>query len=345
MTSKMVRHPWRRRWVSAAVVLVLAAGVAFVWLSPFGAGQAMLWLGLVRVAPPQAYSGPVCGEEGRPFAVPPAPDWEPGEPVTALQALYAADEELAADTPITFTFLYDLPPAANGVIADTGFAILIEGLEQVILYDAGLKADVLLANAKTLGKSLADVDALVISHTSEDHIEGITAFEGVPRRPIGYYPAGIERRDVSTIRAYTSETRPVTSARRLLRGVFTTGPAPGHPELALVIATPQGPVHLLSCGHIGRVPFLDQAAALTGRRVYLDIGGFCPLSGSPLDLQMVQWTEMRKRDPRYVAFCHCAPDGLRALAAETWPDRSVRFGAGTIITIPTGDPQAPIVTQ
>jgi len=187
------------------------------------------------------------------------------------------------------------------------------------------------------------VDVLVISHTSEDHFEGIEAFAEVRRRPIGYYPLGVQGERLDVIRRYTSEARPVGGPARLMRGVFTTGPAPRHPELALVLATAQGPVHLLSCGHIGRAPFLDHALRLAGQRLYLDIGGFCPLWDAPYEEQIEAWIRVRERDPRYIAFCHCAPDAVRWLAAGEWADRNVHVGGGSVITVPAGPPQPPLV--
>jgi glyoxylase-like metal-dependent hydrolase (beta-lactamase superfamily II) len=70
---------------------------------------------------------------------------------------------------ITVTILYDNTTAVEGVQADWGFACLVEGLEQTILFDTGTKSEVLLHNAQVLGKDLAQVDVLVLSHDHRDH--------------------------------------------------------------------------------------------------------------------------------------------------------------------------------
>lgn len=321
--------------------VVSGAGVFFGGLLvayPSGRGPALLKAGLLRPESSDLWCTESPAEAGAGF-------WQPGAAVDALRPLYEADRGRCLDAPVTITILYDMAPAFNGAEPDYGFAALIEGTEEVILYDCGRLPEVLLRNAAALGKSLRDVDVLVISHTSDDHIDGVRAFAEVGHRPVVYAPSGIAREWESLIRRHGSELHLVDGPMRLMKGVYTTGRPPQEGELALLIATPQGPVHLLSCGHIGRVPFIDAAMRLAGEPIYLDLGGFCSLSF--LDISHMrkrqEWARMATRGPMHVGFLHCAPPDLRDVAAADWPDWCLTIGAGGVIGIPTGGPQRPVL--
>ena len=342
---EMRRAPSRGRRFGPVVRLLapalaaVAAGVVVLLVRP-DVHRLLVAVGLVAEGR-HATPTPVCDD---PPPSPPEPaTWTPEAGIDGLTADFAADLLDARDSPVTITILYDLPPAFNHVHDDNGFAALIEGYGAAVMFDAGRRPDILAKNVATLGKSLDDIGVVIVSHTSDDHVRGIHAFKSVAKRPIIYAPSGSDPDQIRALEPYGAEVRLISRPTRLMPGIFTTGPPPAYPELGLVLATAQGAVHFVSCGHASRVTFMRHAARLAGGVLYLDLGGFCALWDAPLSRKRNAWARVKGEDPGFIGYLHCAQPDLRALAANDWPDRCLDIGAGAIIRIPTGPPAPPVV--
>ncbi len=81
-----------------------------------------------------------------------------------------------AASPLTLTVVYDNYPHQPGLTTDWGFACLVEGLDQTILFDTGTQGDVLLHNLDQLDLDPARVQQVVLSHAHLDHTGGLAAF-------------------------------------------------------------------------------------------------------------------------------------------------------------------------
>ena len=57
--------------------------------------------------------------------------------------------------------------------ADWGFCCFIETSTKNILFDTGMKPEILEGNFKTMGVDPKDIDTVVISHWHEDHYGGL----------------------------------------------------------------------------------------------------------------------------------------------------------------------------
>jgi len=332
----------RRLWGAIVGAFLVAAGggaAGIIW--PAAAARLLTRVGIIR----------------QPHYVPPPPPprprtrpWTLGPELEALADRYAADQERLRETPIMLTMITDFRPAYNGVrLERQAFSLLVEGLERVVLVDAGMDPKILAHNARVLGKSLADVDVLIISHLHPDHYLGLPAFEGVHRIPVAYVPISIGREELDFVSRYVGEVRRVKAPARLLPGLYTTGLAPGKDaewdpdEIDAVIVSPQGPILVVPCAHAGRLPHLDHARRLTGRRIYIDLGGYCPLRFADDAGLDAEWERYKQRDPAYVGFCHCARGRVRTRPERDWPARSLKIGGGTIIRVPAGPAAAPTV--
>ena len=77
---------------------------------------------------------------------------------------------------ITLTVVYDNYVSTKGVKSDWGFSCLIEGPDEIILFDTGARGDILPSNMEALEIDPTSVDVIVLSHIHHDHIGGLDAF-------------------------------------------------------------------------------------------------------------------------------------------------------------------------
>lgn len=83
-----------------------------------------------------------------------------------------------------FRFLVENKTDNPGVFAEHGLSVYIESGGRKILFDGGA-SDLVIANARSLGIRLEDVDMAVISHGHYDHTGGFPAFHRInPAAPI-----------------------------------------------------------------------------------------------------------------------------------------------------------------
>ena len=148
----------------------------------------------------------------------------------------------------------------GGLVGEHGFAALLETDQGRFLFDTGQGLG-LLGNARLLGKDLACLDGVVLSHGHADHSGGLLQLLQLagPLPVYGhpglfaprYWVGNHERRgngcpfDVETLHAAGGRLEPVAEFRELLPGLFLSGEVPrecpfetGDPSLML--AGPEG---------------------------------------------------------------------------------------------------------
>ena len=74
---------------------------------------------------------------------------------------------------IEITILYNNVPHAPDCRCQWGFACLVRGAEETILFDTGGDGRVLLANMQRLGVDPGEIDCVVLSHSHGDHTGGV----------------------------------------------------------------------------------------------------------------------------------------------------------------------------
>jgi 7,8-dihydropterin-6-yl-methyl-4-(beta-D-ribofuranosyl)aminobenzene 5'-phosphate synthase len=70
---------------------------------------------------------------------------------------------------LRITVVYDNNPGAPGIAPDWGFACLIKGTPQPILFDTGGDGTILLGNLGRLGIAAAEIGVIFLSHFHGDH--------------------------------------------------------------------------------------------------------------------------------------------------------------------------------
>lgn len=84
-------------------------------------------------------------------------------------------QDLGGDR-LQISVVFNNVPSALGLETAWGFAAVIEGLDQTLLFDTGGNGDLLLANMKQMGIDPGEIDAVFLSHFHSDHIRGLGPF-------------------------------------------------------------------------------------------------------------------------------------------------------------------------
>lgn len=187
---------------------------------------------------------------------------------------------------ITLTILDDNYRYAQGTLTDWGFACLIEGTQETILFDTGGTASTVFANVAKTGAYLAGVDQLVISHDHDDHLAALSAILRTNTQVTVWLPysasaatKGIVQRSGAILRQAKEETE-------VCQNVYLTGEMVGSAanEQALILETSEGLVVIVGCSHPGIVSMLQRAKQQRNREILWVIGGFHLIDGQLNDL-------------------------------------------------------------
>jgi len=247
----------------------------------------------------------------------------------------------------------------TGTLGEHGFAALVEtAAGEQLLFDTG-QGLTLLHNARRMGKDLARVEKVLISHGHFDHSGGLLPLlnECGAKEVYGHegifgsrhrvkdtgecYPIGIpfER---SVLEAAGATFNLSAAFREIIPGIFLTGevpratafesgdqglycdcsgqdPDPVPDDQSLVIETGKGLVILLGCCHAGLVNTLEHIAYLTGRR---DV--YAVIGGSHLGFcgreQFDRTVEaLRGKGIRKLALSHCTGFAAAARLSREMP--------------------------
>lgn len=246
------------------------------------------------------------------------------------------------------TVLYD-SHAAPGLASGWGYSAFVEYRGRRILFDAGPSGPELAQNAKTLGVSLAKLDAVVISHDDPDHYGGLDAVYAanpgvqvyVPEQEYGAFSTSMFNRFIRVVQGALPRQRVVDppagaqyvrvgSDREILPGVRLVQQSFGmRREQALVLAVDGGVAMLTGCAHPGIAKMVKSA----GAHVVLLTGGFHLTESSVPEIKHAV-NELKTAGVGSVYPAHCtgtiATDQLR----RAWGPRFGMVAAGG--TIPLG---------
>ena len=225
------------------------------------------------------------------------------------------------------------------LIAEHGWAVLIENKYGKVLFDTGQSSEVL-RNAALLNIDMSTIDKIVISHGHYDHTGGLAeVLEVNPGASVFTHPDVFKpkfyMRPGGTAREIGMPINVVCSNRfsfsresiMLFPGCLTTGEIPkSKPDLtprcffensdvtsldlikddqALIIESKKGLVVVLGCCHSGLKATFDQVKNLTGQsKIYMVIGGMHLVDASP---EMVEQTiqALREYSVMKIGLGHC----------------------------------------
>ncbi|UCH63220.1 MAG: MBL fold metallo-hydrolase [Fidelibacterota bacterium] len=249
--------------------------------------------------------------------------------ITFLTGLAAAS--LQAKDQIVLTVLYDNYTATEGIESDWGFSCLIEGMEKVILFDAGAKSDLLFRNAERLNVDLDKVQMIVISHSHFDHAGGIAKILDNNPEVTVYFPASFRKELVDNIAAKSAKPVRVSEPVEIFRGAYLTGEMGyGIKEQSLILDTEEGLVIITGCSHQGIVNILERAKELHQKNIYLVFGGFHLLQHSDEQInEIIQ--KFKLLGVKKCGATHCTGGQAIGLFEEAYGEDFISIGAGKVL--------------
>jgi len=242
-------------------------------------------------------------------------------------------QPMEINTMLTITVLYDNVAHDARLQTDWGFACLIEGLEQPLLFDTGGNGDILLRNMHALGVDPQTVRTVVLSHAHGDHTGGLATFLAKNPDVAVYLPQSFPANIKETVRRAGAAFVEVSEPTAIVIDAHTTGEL-GSPirEQALVLETPHGLVVITGCAHPGIAVLVRQARATVAGDVYLVLGGFHLGEASAAQIATTI-AELRELGVQHIAPSHCTGDAARRAFAEAFGQDYRESGLGQIFVL------------
>jgi 7,8-dihydropterin-6-yl-methyl-4-(beta-D-ribofuranosyl)aminobenzene 5'-phosphate synthase len=247
---------------------------------------------------------------------------------------------------LKITVLVENTAGGRGLLGEHGLSWLIEADSRRILFDTG-QGLALPHNAKILGLSLENLDAIVLSHGHYDHTGGLTTLlEHCANTDLFLHPKAIASKysprgnigspieNERTLRSHFRRLIWTETPTEVMPGVYVTGTIPRrHPlentggsfwhnsehtevdplldDQALYLKVPEGLVVILGCAHAGVINTLDYIAQITNtNKFYAVIGGMHLLRASNERLEATVET-FTKYDVQLIGANHCT--GMKAM--------------------------------
>ncbi|MBN1922725.1 MAG: MBL fold metallo-hydrolase [Anaerolineae bacterium] len=250
-----------------------------------------------------------------------------------------ATPTVEARTSFTLTVVYDNVAGDARLRTDWGFACLVQGPAQTLLFDTGRNGEILLENMRTLGLNPQAISAIVLSHAHNDHTGGLARFLAENPRVTVYmlasFPAGIK----TTVREAGATLVEIEGPMSLNSWAYSTGNLGGSvPEQALVVESPRGAVVVSGCAHPGITTAVRQAQSLVNRDTYLVLGGLHLVDANTAHIAAVI-AELQALGVQSVAPSHCTGAKAMSAFAEAFGAAYRSSGVGkSFVIAPEGEP-------
>ncbi|MDD5134112.1 MAG: MBL fold metallo-hydrolase [Phycisphaerae bacterium] len=271
---------------------------------------------------------------------------------------------MVCDTRITI--LVDNTACRAALKAEHGLSFWIEHGSKKILFDTG-QSDMVIQNAELLDISLAEADAIVISHGHYDHTGGLSAVSDIAAKAKIYlHPAATEPKfsqktsgaksiGISDSARKAIKNREVIWTETLTQifpGVTVTGQVPRMNDYedvggaffidknchkpdellddqTLFIESAKGLVVVFGCAHSGVVNILDYISKLTGEnKMYAVIGGMHLLNASPIRIANTI-EAFKKYDIQKISPLHCTGRQAAEKIKNAFGEKYISAAAGT----------------
>ena len=233
---------------------------------------------------------------------------------------------------IKITVVYDNWSYAPGMFTDWGFACLVQGLQQNLLFDSGRIASTFMSNLYKLGIDHQRIDTALISHEHHDHIGGLPKLAQTRPGMKVYLHASFSSGYKKLLRGRKAEVVEMGPPGIICSHAASTGEMHSRikNEHSLVVRTDKGAIVITGCAHPGILDIVQRARSLAGQDILLVMGGFHLLHDSASSIRKII-DGFQQAGVRYVAPSHCSGEEARNLFAEAYGHRYIRSGAGRVI--------------
>jgi len=238
---------------------------------------------------------------------------------------------------IELIVVYDNYLAQAGLQTAHGFSCIVRAGDRAVLFDTGGSGQILLENMAALGVSIAQVEAVVLSHMHWDHIGGLDAVLAANPEVTVYAPAGFSSSFLRDIGARARAVVETTQARQVTKYVWTTDVL-ARPliEQALYVQTAEGIVVVTGCAHPGAVELARSAKRASGGNVHAVLGGFHMVRMGQAEINQVIH-DFRDLGVRHAGPSHCSGDAARDAMAEAFGDDYLSIGVGAHLSFPAAE--------
>ncbi len=239
--------------------------------------------------------------------------------------------------PITITVVYNNVPHDEDLTTGWGLSILIQGLEDTILFDTGEDGSILLSNMEKLEINLQSIETVVLSHIHMDHIGGLTALLEKNDKVSVYlpcsFPDNIKNNTANMAKAVVLVDKP----KKICAQVWSTGElGTSMKEQSLVIITEKGLIIITGCAHPGIVNIVEFVKKYLNQKIYLVLGGFHLMSYQDNQVKEII-NELKALGVKKVAPSHCTGGRPIELFKAAWNEDFIDLGCGAELSIPLSD--------
>jgi 7,8-dihydropterin-6-yl-methyl-4-(beta-D-ribofuranosyl)aminobenzene 5'-phosphate synthase len=209
-----------------------------------------------------------------------------------------------------------------------GFSAYIKANDRTIVFDTGLKADMLGRNIKTLELEMKNIDFIILSHEHNDHTGGLGKVLSLSPETTLIFPSIFSSGFKSKISDVKNRLEIGSESKEIAPGIFTSGTLDGPvKEQALFIKTGKGKVVITGCAHPGILKIVEKSIEVTGGKPYMVIGGFHLLRHTPEETRKIAQA-MKKLGVKMVAPTHCTGDRAIEIFKKEFGKGFLKAGVG-----------------
>jgi len=229
---------------------------------------------------------------------------------------------------VVLTSVFDNYQINSELKTGWGFGTVIKTPEEILLFDTGGSAEILLFNMARMHIAPQSIDKVIISHIHGDHVGGLEGFLDKNSHATVFIPSSFPHSIRNMITSKGGIFVDVSGPRKISDGIFSTGELYGPPkEQSLVIHTHKGLIVMTGCGHPGIVSIVKRAKEIFPEaKVYLTVGGF---HHPPLEVVK----GLRELGAEKVAPSHCTGDHVIGAFRREYKQDFIKYGVGKIIEI------------
>ena len=231
------------------------------------------------------------------------------------------------------TVVFNNEPCNKELETSWGFACVIEGLAQTILFDTGGNGDILLANMKKLGIDPGAIELVALSHFHGDHTNGLENFLKTNPAVTVCMPQSFPDSFQQRVKGQGAVVKTVSGPELLFGGVYSTGEM-GRDiiEQSVILDTPKGLVVVNGCSHPGIDRIASKARQVCNKEIYMVLGGFHLGQAGQERVQEIIRT-LKELGVKKVGATHCTGDKATELFRQAWGDDYVECGCGAVIEL------------
>lgn len=249
------------------------------------------------------------------------------------QGVYA-EKNLSIDVEApNITIVYDNNKNRKGISTDWGFSCLVRENDKNILFDVGNNGYILLENMRKMNINPQDIDAVVLSHSDNDHINGLKKLLQINNNLDVYlldcFPkdykhmitlAGANVIEINEKTAISKRLSIINSGRDTIK------------EQALTLTTDNGVILITGCSHYGISEMITHSKDIFDKDVLLAMGGF-HLKGEDKNEVDNIINGIKDMGVKYIGPVHCTGTKVIKHFKKIYKDRFIDMGAGKIILV------------